>query len=98
MIEKFFSSPSLGIDETLCVGQRRPDIDADERVLLFIKMRDGKQLTKELENRIKDAIAKHLSRRHVPAYIFQVEDIPVRQIYMLAHAVDLFSCEFNRSQ
>jgi len=41
-------------------------------------MRDSHKLTKELESRIKDAIKKALSARHVPSYIFEVEDIPVR--------------------
>ena len=81
IIERFFSGASEGIDETICVGQRRPNIDEDERVLLFIKMREGRTLTADLEKRIKEAIAKHLSRRHVPAYIFQIEDIPVRSFH-----------------
>ncbi|THU77195.1 acetyl-CoA synthetase-like protein [Dendrothele bispora CBS 962.96] len=64
------------VDDSLCIGQRRPNLDKDERVLLFVKMRDPHKLTKELESRIKDAIKKALSARHVPSYIFEVEDIP----------------------
>jgi acetoacetyl-CoA synthetase len=65
------------LDDSLCIGQRRPQ-DIDERVLLFVKMRKGKEFTKHLEGRIRAAIRKGLSARHVPAYIFEVADIPVR--------------------
>ncbi|KAI0786787.1 acetoacetate-CoA ligase [Abortiporus biennis] len=63
------------LDDTLCVGQRRPE-DKDEQVLLFLKLRPGEKFTKSLVNDIKDTIRKNLSPRHVPAYIFPVEDIP----------------------
>uniref|UniRef100_A0A0W0FQT6 AMP-dependent synthetase/ligase domain-containing protein n=1 Tax=Moniliophthora roreri TaxID=221103 RepID=A0A0W0FQT6_MONRR len=66
---------SSHIDDSICVGQRRPG-DKDERVLLFLKMRLGHPFTKVLENEICNAIRKSLSARHVPAYIFEVEDIP----------------------
>ncbi|KZT10799.1 acetoacetate-CoA ligase [Laetiporus sulphureus 93-53] len=63
------------IDDSLCVGQRRPQ-DKDERVLLFVKMRAGHVLTESLKNKLRAAIRKSLSHRHVPAYIFEIEDIP----------------------
>lgn len=65
------------LDDTLCVGQRRPE-DKDERVLLFLRMRPGVKLDDDLIRRIKEAIRKALSARHVPSYIFEVADIPVR--------------------
>lgn len=64
------------LDDSLCVGQRRPE-DKDERVLLFLKMRPGQKFNDALVNRIKEAIRKALSARHVPAYIFEIQDIPV---------------------
>jgi len=64
------------IEESICVGQRRPK-DKDERVLLFIKMRDGHALTRTLERTIREAIRSALSARHVPAYVFAVDAIPV---------------------
>jgi acetoacetyl-CoA synthetase len=64
------------VDDSLCVGQRRPQ-DLDERVLLFLKMRPGHKLDPELVLSIKAAIRKGLSSRHVPAFIFEVSDIPV---------------------
>ncbi|KIK69329.1 hypothetical protein GYMLUDRAFT_255855 [Collybiopsis luxurians FD-317 M1] len=74
VMEKFTSS----IDDCICVGQRRPGIDQDERVLLFLKMRAGHKFTSALENHIRKSIRSALSGRHVPTYIFEVEDIPVR--------------------
>lgn len=75
MLEQFREE----FEDTLCVGQRRPE-DKDERVLLFIKMRPGFKYNNALEARIRDAIRKGLSARHVPAYIFEVQDIPVRKM------------------
>jgi acetoacetyl-CoA synthetase len=63
------------LDDSLCVGQRRPQ-DTDERVLLFVKMRPGQKFTKELEGKIRAAIRKALSARHVPAFVLEVTDIP----------------------
>ncbi|RDB16867.1 Acetoacetyl-CoA synthetase [Hypsizygus marmoreus] len=71
VLEKF----SASLDDSLCVGQRRPQ-DLDERVLLFLKMRPGHKLTGALESQIKNEIRRALSPRHVPAYIFEIQDIP----------------------
>ena len=65
------------LDDSLCVGQRRTQ-DPDERVLLFLKMRAGRTLTPALIDRIKSAIKTSLSARHVPAYVFETTEIPVR--------------------
>ncbi|KAH7876567.1 acetoacetyl-CoA synthetase [Lentinula edodes] len=65
------------IEDCICVGQRRPNIDEHERVLLFLKMRAGNKFTTSLEREIKSSIRTALSARHVPSYIFEVEDIPV---------------------
>ncbi|KAJ3774088.1 acetoacetyl-CoA synthetase [Lentinula raphanica] len=65
------------VEDCICVGQRRPNIDEHERVLLFLKMRPGNKFTTKLEKDIRHSIRTSLSARHVPAYIFEVEDIPV---------------------
>ena len=65
------------VAESLCVGQRRPR-DADERVLLFLIMRPGRRLDGAMVRRVKDAIARELTKRHVPKYVFEVPEIPVR--------------------
>lgn len=75
-----FSGP---VDDSLCIGQRRPQ-DRDERVLLFIKMRAGQKFTPALADEIKAAIRKGLSARHVPSHIFEVWDIPVSKAFMEA--------------
>jgi acetoacetyl-CoA synthetase len=66
----------LEVAESVCVGQRRPQ-DADESVMLFLKMREGERFTESLVQRIKAKIAEERSRRHVPRYVFQTWDIPV---------------------
>jgi len=71
VLEKF----SGILDDSICVGQRRPQ-DLDEHVLLFVKMRTGHQFTCALEGEIKSAIRKGLSARHVPSHIFEVQEIP----------------------
>jgi acetoacetyl-CoA synthetase len=61
--------------DTLCVGQRRPQ-DTDEAVVLFVKMQPGKRLGISLREQIGEAIRDGRSPRHVPKYMFQVEEIP----------------------
>lgn len=64
------------VGDTLCVGRRRPQ-DNDETVFLFVKMLPGKNFTEELHQRLRAAIAKGLSPRHVPRFIVPVDDLPV---------------------
>ncbi|KAG6809482.1 hypothetical protein H0H93_015767 [Arthromyces matolae] len=71
VLEKF----SNNIEDSLCIGQRRTQ-DLDERVLLFLKMRPGSKLSSKLETDIKTEIRTALSARHVPKFIFEIEDIP----------------------
>jgi acetoacetyl-CoA synthetase len=59
--------------ESLVIGQ---DWDNDVRVVLFVRLRDGKALDKALEDKIKAEIRKNTTPRHVPAKIVQVTDIP----------------------
>lgn len=65
------------IVDSVCVGQQREG-DADERVLLFVKMEEGKKFSEELGGRIKRGIREDLSARHVPAVIAECPDIPVQ--------------------
>lgn len=64
------------IADSVCVGQQREG-DADEKVLLFVKMEQGKKLTAELDAQVKKGIREDLSARHVPAVIEECPDIPV---------------------
>ena len=59
--------------ESLVIGQRW---NGDERIVLFVRLRDGHTLTPELEDRIRRRIRENASPRHVPARIVQVTEIP----------------------
>ena len=59
--------------ESLAVGQRWQD---DERVVLFVRLREGCQLDDELAARLREQIKRGASPRHVPARIIAVADIP----------------------
>jgi len=61
------------IEDSLVVGQ---EWNNDIRVILFVKMKEGGELTDELKNTIKKDIRANASPRHVPAKIIQVPDIP----------------------
>ncbi len=52
------------------------DVDGETRVVLFVKMREGQELTEELIDRIKKALREEASPRHVPHYVVQAPDIP----------------------
>lgn len=73
VLEKCFSDD---IAESLCVGQRRPS-DTDVAVVLFVVMKSGKRLDKSMVQTLKGTIARELTKRHVPKYIFETPDIPV---------------------
>ncbi|WP_040591266.1 acetoacetate--CoA ligase [Methylobacter marinus] len=59
--------------ESLIVGQ---DHDGDCRLILFVVLRPGLQLSDQLIAAIKQHIRQNASPRHVPALILQVTDIP----------------------
>ena len=61
------------IVESLVIGQQW---DHDERVVLFVRLREGLALGPDLEARIRRVIRENASPRHVPARIVQVTDIP----------------------
>jgi acetoacetyl-CoA synthetase len=59
--------------ESLVVGQRW---DGDERIVLFVKLRDGLALDDALRERIRRHVRDNATPRHVPARIVQVTEIP----------------------
>ena len=61
------------IVESLVIGQHW---ERDERIVLFVRLREGATLTPELERRIRQRIRDNTTPRHVPARIVQVTDIP----------------------
>ena len=65
------------VEESVAIGQLwPPGQPTDSRVVLFVKLRDGRSLDAALEERIRAEIRKHASPRYVPARIVRVEDIP----------------------
>jgi acetoacetyl-CoA synthetase len=61
------------IADSVVVGQ---DWNNDVRVILFVKLAEGIELTDELKDKIKQTIRTNASPRHVPARIISVPDVP----------------------
>jgi acetoacetyl-CoA synthetase len=61
------------VADCVVVGQ---DWKNDIRVILFVKMAEGIELTDEVKAKIKQTIRSNASPRHVPAKIIAVADIP----------------------
>jgi acetoacetyl-CoA synthetase len=59
--------------ESLAVGQQW---EGDERVVLFVRLRDGVKLDDALRTRMAQRIRTEVSPHHVPARILQVSDLP----------------------
>ncbi|KAI8811564.1 hypothetical protein BJ742DRAFT_796433 [Cladochytrium replicatum] len=60
--------------DSLAVGQKISS--DDERVVLFLKMRDGETFSEDIASKIKAKIRSLLSPRHVPSVILPIADIP----------------------
>lgn len=61
------------IADSMVVGQ---DWKGDQRIILFVKLASGFQLTENLKNKIRKALREEASPRHVPALIIEAPDIP----------------------
>jgi acetoacetyl-CoA synthetase len=61
------------IEDSLVVGQ---DWKGDVRVILFIKLAPGQNLTGDLKKKINTTLRANASPRHVPAKIIAVPDVP----------------------
>ena len=61
------------IVEAVAVGQ---EFDNDTRIVLFVKLADGVDLTDELQAEIRRRLRANESPRHVPARIAAVTDVP----------------------
>jgi acetoacetyl-CoA synthetase len=61
------------IEDSVVVGQ---DWKNDVRVILFVKMAEGYELTDGIVNKIKNAIRTNASPRHVPTKILAIPDVP----------------------
>ncbi len=61
------------IADSLAIGQ---NWQGDQRVVLFVQLAEGYNLTDELKNKIKKTLRAKASPRHVPAKIIETPDIP----------------------
>lgn len=61
------------IEDSVVVGQ---DWKNDVRVILFVKMAPGYELTDEIKKKIINTIRANASPRHVPSKILSVPDVP----------------------
>jgi acetoacetyl-CoA synthetase len=68
VIEKFEE-----IADSMVVGQ---EWKGDQRIILFVKIASGFELTEDLKNKVKRVLREEASPRHVPALIIEAPDIP----------------------
>lgn len=68
--------PLEEIEDSLCVGQRNPVSPEEERVILFLKLKESAALDTNLLDGVKRAIRSSLSPRHVPSIIMEIKEIP----------------------
>jgi acetoacetyl-CoA synthetase len=61
------------IEDSVVVSQNWKN---DVRVILFVKMAEGYELSENLKNKIKNTIRTNASPRHVPAKVLAVKDVP----------------------
>jgi acetoacetyl-CoA synthetase len=61
------------IADSMVVGQKWK---GDQRVILFVKLASGFQLTDDVKEKIRRTLRVEASPRHVPALIIKVPDIP----------------------
>ncbi len=61
------------VADSVVIGQRWKD---DVRIVLFVKLQPGLELSDSLKNKIRETIRKNASPRHVPGKIVCVPDIP----------------------
>jgi acetoacetyl-CoA synthetase len=62
-----------GIADSLAIGQ---NWEGEQRIILFVKLAQGAQLTDALKNSVKKALREKASPRHVPAIILEMPDAP----------------------
>ncbi|NIO04935.1 MAG: acetoacetate--CoA ligase [Proteobacteria bacterium] len=61
------------VADSLAIGQ---NWKGDQRIILFVKLAEGHDLTEDLKNKIKKTLREKASPRHVPAKIVEIPDIP----------------------
>lgn len=61
------------IADSLAVGQ---NWKGDQRIILFVKLKQGYSMTEDLKNKVRKTLRENASPRHVPALILEAPDIP----------------------
>tara|TARA_X000000950_G_scaffold43112_1_gene48202 strand:- start:30050 stop:31996 length:1947 start_codon:yes stop_codon:yes gene_type:complete len=61
------------IIDSIVVGQKWKQ---DERIILFVKLKDSKKINDEMKKNITNKIKKNCSPKHLPKKIVQIKDIP----------------------
>jgi acetoacetyl-CoA synthetase len=61
------------VSDSVVVGQYWK---GDQRIILFVKLKKGYELTEILKDKIRNELRTKASPRHVPAKIIEVPDIP----------------------
>jgi len=62
-----------GIADSLAIGQ---NWEGEQRIILFVKLAQGAQLTEELKNKIRKTLREKASPRHVPAILMEMPSAP----------------------
>jgi acetoacetyl-CoA synthetase len=62
-----------GITDSLAIGQ---NWEGEQRIILFVKLAQGTQLTDELKDIIRRTLRENASPRHVPAIIMEMPEAP----------------------
>lgn len=66
------------IEDALAVGLQLPS--GDERVVMFVKLHPGRDLSPDFVALLKTEIRTRRSARHIPSDFIVVKDIPVRSL------------------
>ena len=61
------------VEEALAVGQHH---EGDTRIILFLRLAEDIELSAELREKVRGALRRHASPRHVPARIIAAPDLP----------------------
>lgn len=62
------------VEDSIAIGQ---NYHGDQRVILFVKMKDGYRLDDKIIKNIKTTLRVNASPRHVPAVIMEAPDLPI---------------------
>ena len=68
VVESFFE-----VEDSLVIAQ---EWENDQRIILFLKLKEPHAFSEKFVNTIKKTIRTSLSPRHVPSIMLQIEDIP----------------------